>query len=381
MTTAADIIRPTHAAPAPRSIGQGTAIEQSRAIAQVQAMVVVAQQCPRRVHACLSAMEEACQQIELAEKAFFRYPRAGETISGPSVHLARELARCWGNVEHGVTELRRDDHAAESEMQAFAWDLEANTRSASIFIVPHKRDTKKGVRELTDMRDIYENNANNGARRLREAIFSVLPAWFTARAIAMCEQTLAGGGGKPLAARISDAVKAFERYGVTPGRMEAKFGRPVAQWTGHDVALLGTIYQSIQQGTVTADEEFPAGERVTAAEILGERPPAAPEPGRGKRQRTAPPPDGDDRPPARTTSGQVGMIQTEWKRLGYEPHERDERLAFTARLARVEELASTKDLTQDQAAGVLSALKTFASRAEVVEYLFGSGDAPGGSDG
>jgi hypothetical protein len=292
-------IRPIH--PAPSRLGQGTAIEQSRAIAQVQAMVVVAQQCPRRVHACITAMTEACQQIELAEKAFFRYPRGRETISGPSVHLARELARCWGNVEHGVTEMRRDDGYAQSEMQAFAWDLEANTRSASVFIVPHKRDTRDGVKDLTDLRDVYENNANNGARRLREAIFSVLPAWFTAQAIAICEKTLEGGGGKPLAQRIAEAVKAFERHGVTPARMETKFGRPVAEWTGHDVALLGTIYESIKQGTVTADQEFPA-ERVTAAEITGNGhdpsgpaptgPPAGQEPAAGPEAPRRPQPAG-----------------------------------------------------------------------------------------
>ena len=149
-------------------------------------MVIVAQQCPRSVTAAIEAMQEACCQYELATQAFFRFPRAGETVEGPSVHLARELARCWGNIEHGVTELRRDDLAAESEMQAFAWDLQTNTRSASIFIVPHKRDTKKGVRELTDMRDIYENNANNGARRLREAIYSVLPVWYRKQARWRC---------------------------------------------------------------------------------------------------------------------------------------------------------------------------------------------------
>ena len=305
-------LHPRIAAPAPSRIGQATAVEQSRAIAQVQAMVVVAQQCPRRVHACIAAMEEACKQIELAEKAFFRFPRGGENVSGESVHLARELARCWGNIEHGVTEMRRDDGAAQSEMQAFAWDLEANTRSASIFIVPHKRDTRQGVKDLVDLRDIYENNANNGARRLREAIFSILPAWFTAQAAAICKQTLADGGGKPIAQRIAEAVKVFERYGVTPARMEAKFGRPAGEWTGHDVALLGTIYESIRQGTVTADQEFPeASPRVTAEEITGAgpppgEPPAQPKPRTARKTRKPPADSGEQDASLPATPAQDG---------------------------------------------------------------------------
>ncbi|WP_263165450.1 hypothetical protein [Streptomyces sp. SCSIO ZS0520] len=255
-------------APSPARIGQGTAVEQSRAAAEVQAAVVVAQQCPRNIQAALAEMRESCRQPYLADRAFFRYSRAGSTITGPSVHLARELARVWGNVQYGLVELRRDDEYGQSEMQAFAWDVQTNSRNSSTFVVPHRRDTKHGVKELKDMRDIYENNANNGARRVREAIFAILPPWFVEEAKDLCNRTLQDGGGKPLARRIADAVKAFEGLGITAGRIETKLGRPSDQWTEHDVAQLGVIHQSLQRGEVTADEEFPAP-RVTAEEITG----------------------------------------------------------------------------------------------------------------
>src|SRR5579859_322226 len=195
----------------PSRVGQATAVEQSRAVAEVQAAVIVAQQCPRSVRAAVEAMEEACRQPALAGRAFFRYPRAGETVSGPSVHLARELARCWGNVQHGITELARDDAHGQSEMQAWAWDVQTNTRSSNTFIVQHKRDTRNGSKDLTEQRDIYENNANNGARRLREAIFSVLPTWYAEQAKELCQQTNEHGGGRPLAVRVAEAVRVFEK--------------------------------------------------------------------------------------------------------------------------------------------------------------------------
>lgn len=107
----------------PTRIGQGTAVEQSRAAAEVQAAVVVAQQCPRNIQQAVAEMRESCRQPYLAERAFYRYGRGGSTVTGPSVHLARELARCWGNIQYGLVELRRDDEYGQSEMQAFAWDV------------------------------------------------------------------------------------------------------------------------------------------------------------------------------------------------------------------------------------------------------------------
>jgi hypothetical protein len=260
--------------PAPSHLGQATAIEQSRAVAEVHAAIVVAQQCPRNIQLAMRDMRESCAQKGLAERAFYRYSKGGSTVNGESVHLARELARCWGNIQYGISELRRDDVGGYSEMQAFAWDVQTNTRSTQIFVVPHKRDVKGGPKALVDLRDIYENNANNGARRLRQAIFSVLPPWFTEEAKDLCQKTLADGGGVPLAKRVADAIKAFEGVGITVDQLEQKLDRKSGQWTDHDVAQLSVTFRSLQRGEVSRDEEFPP-QRVTASDITGQAPAAA----------------------------------------------------------------------------------------------------------
>ena len=257
---------------APARVGQGTAVEQSRAVAEVQAAIVVAQQCPRNITSAIAEMQQVCKRKRLAEKAFYSFPRSDGTVSGPTVQLARELARCWGNVQYGLIEMRRDDEYGESEMQAFAWDVEKNSRVSSTFIVPHRRDTKQGPRKLTDMRDIYESNANNGARRVREAIFAVLPGWFVDEAVDTCRQALADGGGVPLPQRIAQAVKAYEGIGVHVDRIETKLGRPSGKWTDHDLAELHILFRSIDQREVTIDEAFPQP-RVTAEEIVRAAPP------------------------------------------------------------------------------------------------------------
>jgi hypothetical protein len=240
-----------------KGAGQATMIEQSRAVAEVQAAVVVAQNHPRDKQSALAEMREVCQIPELAERAFFRFKRGGGTVNGESVHLARELARVWGNITSGLAELSRDDIKGQSEMLAFAWDLQTNSRQQTTFIVPHVRDTQGGAKPLVDMRDIYENNANMGARRLREMIFAVLPVWFREEAAAICRETLETGGGKPLIQRIADAVSAFEGIGVTKAQIETKQGRRIDDLTSEDVATLGVIYKSIKRGEVLKDEEFP----------------------------------------------------------------------------------------------------------------------------
>lgn len=253
----------------PSRVGQGTAVEQSRAVAQVQAAMLVAQQCPRSVPSALAEMRESCRIQRLAEKAFFRFNRGDGMVTGPSVHLARELARCWGNIEYGLIEMRRDDDGAhQSEMQAFAWDLERNTRNASTFIVPHVRWTRKtGSKALDDPRDIYENNANNGARRVREAVFAVLPRWFTDEAQDICMETLKSGGGKPLAQRIADAVSWFESAGVSLDQMERRLGAVSGKWTPVDLAQLTVIRGSMQRGEIRAEDEFEP-RHVTVAELV-----------------------------------------------------------------------------------------------------------------
>ena len=243
---------------------QATMVEQSRAIAEVQAAVVVAQRCPRDVSRAEGEMRDACGRYALAKRAFYRVPNRG---NGPSVHLARELARVWGNVQYGVHELRRDDAAGESEIQAFAWDLQTNTRATRTFIVPHQRMVAGKRKPLADLGDVYLNNQNVGARAVRECIFTVLPDWFTDTAEEVCRSTLEKGEGKPLAQRIDDMVRAFaERYGVSQAQMESRLGRKRGQWDAGDVASMTVTFQSIQRGEVAVDEEFPPA-RTSAADF------------------------------------------------------------------------------------------------------------------
>lgn len=266
MTTLDQIAQPRPSAIAET---QATAVEQARAVAEVAAAVRVAQDCPRDVQRALDRMRQACRQTALAERAFYSLPRAGGRVEGSTVHLARELAGCWGNVDYGIRELRRDDEAGESEMQAWAWDQESNVRSSRSFVVPHARMVKKQRQRLDDLGDIANNNNSVAARAVRETLFTILPTWFRAEAEALAAQTLQDGGGKTIAQQIADATGFFrDTYGVTVPQLEVRLDRPSQQWTAQDLAVLKLISTEIRDGAKRVEDEFPV-QGVTASEITG----------------------------------------------------------------------------------------------------------------
>ena len=285
--------------------GQATIIEQTRAAAEVHAAIVVAQQCPRNVPRAIEAMRESCGRKELAERAFFAYPRGDGTVTGTSVHLARELARVWGNIQYGLSELRRDSE--QSELLAYAWDVQTNTRCASIIINPHRLYT--GGRKLSELRDVYENNANVGARRVREAILDVLPAWFVEEAVERCYKTLNEGNGKPLPIRIAGAIEVFGNLGITLAQLEAKIGSESTKWEARDVAQLLVIHRSLIRGELHKDEAFPpVAARVTVDGITPAAPAAQPASSstasnEGTKQEAAPA-QPDPTPPGSSSAGQ-----------------------------------------------------------------------------
>lgn len=244
------------------NLNQGTvAIEASRAIAEAQGKLVIAKRFPRDEVAAYAKAMEACQRPTMAEKAFYSFPRGGQTVEGPTIRFAEELARCWGNIDYGIKELSQDD--GKSEMQAYAWDLETNAQSVQNFTNPHQREQGKKMVTLTSQRDIYENNANMATRRLRSRILAILPAWFVEDAIAECKKTLSGRNDTPLIDRVKKMVVQFAKLGVTQEQIERRLKRKVDTMTADDFTEYVGIYNAIKGGESKIAEWFTAEPEAT----------------------------------------------------------------------------------------------------------------------
>lgn len=269
----------------PREIKASTvtaAMATTRQAQEVQAAMIVAKRFPRDERVSMERILTACCRRSLAESATYGYSRGGTEITGPSIRLAECIAQNWGNVDFGYIELEQKN--GESQVMAYAWDLETNTRQSKVFSVPHRRDTRNGSYPLTDSRDIYELVANQAARRVRSCILAIIPGDVVESAVKQCDLTLkSSASGVPLEARINDMVAKFSEYGVTEEQLKNYIGKNVDAFTENDVIRLGKVYRSLKDGIVGSDYFLNRMKDTPKAEEPTEEPVAeAPKRGRKK---------------------------------------------------------------------------------------------------
>lgn len=257
-----------------------------REIAEVQGAMIIAKKFPRNQAQAVERIMIACQRQSLAEEALYSYSRGGTEITGPSIRLAEAIAQQWGNLSFGIREL--EQRLGESTIEAYAWDLETNTRQNKVFQVRHMRYTRKGSYDLQDPRDIYEMVANQGARRLRACILGIVPGDVVEAAKNQCEITLkAKADISPESVQKMLAV--FAEVGVTKEMIEKRIQRKLESITPAQIIGLRKIYNSIKDGMSSIGDWFettptengaavPQGERLKDELKKRGRPPKTAEP-------------------------------------------------------------------------------------------------------
>jgi len=228
----------------------------SREVTEAQAAIMVAKRFPRKEMEVLDKVLIACQRPALAESALYSYARGGTDITGPSIRLAETIFRLWGNCSCGLREL--ESGRLESVIEAYAVDFETNTRQSKVFTVRHERSTKgKGTYTLQDSRDIYENLANFGARRLRACILSLIPVDIIESAVSEVEKTLkAKADTSPEA--LKKLCEAFAVFGVTKDQIEKRIQRRIDTITPAQIVSLRKVYNSMKDGMSTSGDWFEA---------------------------------------------------------------------------------------------------------------------------
>jgi hypothetical protein len=255
----------------PGSVNAGAvSIEIERAIAEAQGQLIMAKRFPRDLVSANAELMDSCKILGMAEVAFYSIPQGGQKVTGPSIRLAEEIARVYGNFEYGHRELSRVEAGpgpkdfGRSEIEVYAWDKQTNNRTIRQITVLHVLDTKDGPRKLRDQKDIDNKIANVASKQTRGRILQMMPKWMVEGAIAECRKTLAGDNSEPVTVRVRKMASAFAALGVTQDHLVKYLGHALDATLPDEIADLMGVYTAIKEGT-PASEFFGAEEDQSAA--------------------------------------------------------------------------------------------------------------------
>lgn len=289
--------------------GQATALAESasRAWAETRAMMEYAREVPRDEEQAREKVAKSCSRPQFADSVDWEYERGrkkdektGEwvpnLIRGPSVYLAREVARCWKHVNSSVRILEDDGESIHGE--SICHDLETNTRSVKQWKVKkliqrkvkvwneriHRMEAVKDPttgKDLTewivpDERDLLELCNRTASKCLRNAILEVIPDDVIQEARQIADETLekfargeidqrgkpivkaaAGAPGMAAPAVVDRLIGEFRRLGVSLEMIERKLGHKADEMSVDEYKLLARGGASIKGQTASIAEVFP----------------------------------------------------------------------------------------------------------------------------
>lgn len=237
---------------------QNSTVDAARVQTEVMAMLVAARQMPRDKYNAFDRIKNAFSRPRLATSGMYAYSKGGSDISGLSIRAAECIAQEWGNIQFGFRELKRGKNekgVAFSEVEAYCWDIESNTRRQLVFIVSHWRDTKKGGYQLTDEREIYELISNQAQRRVRSCILAIIPSDVCEAAEEQIAETMkANVDLSP--ENVGKIAIAFEKFGVPKEAIEKFIQRNIINILPAQVVRLQQIYASIRDGVAKPSDFF-----------------------------------------------------------------------------------------------------------------------------
>jgi hypothetical protein len=218
---------------------------------------------PREVLVARERLLEACKRPGMADAATYEFPRGGKKVTGPSVYLAREAARCWGNLRFGFHVVSMD--RAEVHIRGFAWDLETNLyiELDDRFRRLHQRvDKETGETRWVepDERDLREVVNRKGAILVRNAILQAVPSDLIEEAVLRAAQTLQEDAAGNLKADRGTTIKrlcdSFSEFAVTPAMLAVFLDHELDTISADEVASLRAVYRSLKDGQSKREDHF-----------------------------------------------------------------------------------------------------------------------------
>lgn len=197
-----------------------------------------------------------------AKTCGYMVPRAGKSITGASVHLARILAQCWGNLR--VSQQVKGEEDRFIVCEAVCWDLETNL---AIKTEVRKRITnKEGNRFNDDMIGVTGNAAM--AVAFRNSVFAVIPKSIVDGVYEATRRKITGDlttEDKMIAKRKEVLLQMEKNHGVNEAQVLTffKFNQATQIKSDEIIQIIG-LMQAFKDGDTTPDQVF--GDQMTSAE-------------------------------------------------------------------------------------------------------------------
>ena len=246
--------------------------QQSKAIAEaqitIQSALAIAKKFPRDYDAAWERLMRSCARVEFAGQVTYAFPRGGNRdcdhewkanadgdrfckscgaacVEGPSVYLAREAIRAWGNAWCGMDVV--SDTGDERLLSCWAWDLETNYRKSTQDLFSKLIYRRSAGWIKPDERDLRELTNRRGAFAERKSILDLLPSDLINDALEKARETLLNP--KDLEGDRKKVISSFMDLRITPDMLEKALGGiKVGNASPKDLTWLRGVYKSIRDG-------------------------------------------------------------------------------------------------------------------------------------
>lgn len=221
-----------------------------------ESQVAIAKRFPRNIARVQDQMKTyVSMDTETAANCFYKLPRGGKSIEGPSVRLAEIVLSSYQNAKVATRILDTVTSGPNPHVviQAVACDLENNIQ---VGIEKRRRITKKKNKEFIDDDDIQLAVNSCSAIAFRDAVFKMVPKTLY-EPVYKHAKLVAVGTQKTLPDRVSKAMDAFQKLGITKEKVLGKFGyKKESEINLDDLETLIGIFSAIKDGELNIDEAF-----------------------------------------------------------------------------------------------------------------------------
>ena len=236
---------------------------------EIEAAVILAKRFPRNEEAAYQKTLHALENFNFADDAVYSYPR-GKTdtgrpnmVEGPSVYLAREIGKFWGNMRYGAMILGESDEGEVPVVlgRAYAWDLETNLFESEDFRVPkliQRKREGKTVWIAPDERDFREAFNKYGAIATRNCILRAVRNDYVRDFVEKAKAVVEKGVKDDPEKFKKKIIEAFGKLSVSVPMLEELLGHPLAQASPAEIARLREVWKSINDGNSVWTEYVPA---------------------------------------------------------------------------------------------------------------------------